>query len=143
MEQQLISALGDYELALEDMPSVADLYPRLAQVTEDDLPDYPVQPLTLEDTSIVIHSSGSTGLPKPIRHSFFFASNVARSSMLTQYELFVTSADHMILLGVYGEIENAVNGPVRMAAGYIPPFHSMGNFMLVSSVLKCLCMTSQ
>lgn len=40
----------------------------------------------------------------------------------------------MTALDVYGEIENAVSGPVRMAAGYIPPFHSMGNFMLVSFV---------
>ena len=99
MEQQLISALGDYELALEDMPSVADLYPRLAQVTEDDLPDYPVQPLTLEDTSIVIHSSGSTGLPKPIRvgadyrHSWYYKESEDLKQLLPLLSMYVGNND--------------------------------------------------
>lgn len=58
-----------FELVIEEFPSMADAYPKLSRETRTDpFQAYPapVQPPLLDDVVAYMHSSGSTGLPKPI-----------------------------------------------------------------------------
>ena len=56
-----------YELSIEQVPSLQTLFPRLGQETEEDpFTPYPEIEVSLNDTALYIHSSGTTGLPKAI-----------------------------------------------------------------------------
>jgi acyl-coenzyme A synthetase/AMP-(fatty) acid ligase len=62
-------AMAGYHLDIEELPAFPDIYPRLTHETAAD-PFEPI-PLPARDTFInevviYIHSSGSTGFPKPI-----------------------------------------------------------------------------
>ncbi|EGO19943.1 hypothetical protein SERLADRAFT_418199 [Serpula lacrymans var. lacrymans S7.9] len=59
-----------FDLTVQDVPSFADLYPKLGCETESD-PFEPVPPVParLNDVALYLHSSGSTGFPKPIPQS--------------------------------------------------------------------------
>ncbi|KAG6877487.1 putative NRPS-like protein biosynthetic cluster [Termitomyces sp. T32_za158] len=64
------------ELRIEEMPSIALIYPYLAHETAEHLfQPYPpaIQQPTRDDICLYLHSSGSTGNPRPIRiaHSFW------------------------------------------------------------------------
>jgi acyl-coenzyme A synthetase/AMP-(fatty) acid ligase len=57
-----------YVLSIEEVPTLLEAYPRLGQETAED----PFEPIKAtcspkdSDKAIYLHSSGSTGLPKPI-----------------------------------------------------------------------------
>lgn len=60
---------ADWELTIEDAPTVAQCYPHLGHETAaDPFTPYPepATQLDLDTVFLYIHSSGSTGFPKPI-----------------------------------------------------------------------------
>lgn len=62
----------DYALSMEEIPTLAQIYPRLGcETVNDPFVLYPVpNPLRrLDDIVMYIHSSGSTGFPKPIKET--------------------------------------------------------------------------
>ncbi|KAI3612070.1 nonribosomal peptide synthetase [Moniliophthora roreri] len=68
LEELILSEGSDLSLAIEEMPSLAELYPKLAHETPDD-PFVPYTRLpkpSFDQVAIYLHSSGSTGFPKPI-----------------------------------------------------------------------------
>jgi acyl-CoA synthetase (AMP-forming)/AMP-acid ligase II len=58
-----------FDILIEEVPAIADVYPKLSQETAaDPFHPYPAavkRPL-LDDVCAYLHSSGSTGLPRPI-----------------------------------------------------------------------------
>jgi hypothetical protein len=65
--------IPDRELIIEGLPTLIYAFPRLGYETESDpFYPYPAAPSRpdLDRPAIYIHSSGSTGFPKPIAHSY-------------------------------------------------------------------------
>ena len=85
VEQQLMAELQSlapgFDLVIDSMPSVSDLYPDLGKRVGFDGPLDEFAPVSqlLSNTAIIIHSSGTTGLPKPIRQSYSFTIHFACS----------------------------------------------------------------
>lgn len=68
LQAELRTVDPTYELSIEEVPTLKVAYPRLGQETADD----PFTPISSafspkdSDKGIYLHSSGSTGFPKPI-----------------------------------------------------------------------------
>ncbi|KIK55529.1 hypothetical protein GYMLUDRAFT_837603 [Collybiopsis luxurians FD-317 M1] len=62
-------ASSDYKAVIEEAPTLKDLYPKFgAETSEDPFEPYPFPSSYPHsgDTAVILHSSGSTGFPKPI-----------------------------------------------------------------------------
>ena len=63
----------DYEVQVDVLPALSDFYPRLGTTKADDAPVEPYppsnKPIDPDRVVMYIHSSGSTGFPKPIPHT--------------------------------------------------------------------------
>ncbi|KAK7017974.1 hypothetical protein VNI00_018486 [Paramarasmius palmivorus] len=68
VDEFVSSEAPDFSLVIDEIPSLKALYPHLAKETEEHpFKLYPELPKpSFEDTALYIHSSGSTGFPKPI-----------------------------------------------------------------------------
>ena len=68
MKVELEATTPSYELVIEEVPSLHDIFPKLGVETEHD----PFTPFKtnyeprLDEIAMYLHSSGSTGLPKAI-----------------------------------------------------------------------------
>jgi len=72
ISSELSSSDSSYDLSIEEVPPLLDIFPELGHEKEEDpFQPYPsgVRPL-VEDVLIYLHSSGSTGFPKTIRQTF-------------------------------------------------------------------------
>ncbi|KAF9072483.1 putative aminoadipate reductase [Rhodocollybia butyracea] len=97
-----------YVLSIEEVPTLQEAYPRLGQETAQD-PFEPIKatsPPKDSDKAIYLHSSGSTGLPKPI---------------LLTHKIVMNNAS---LLYINKLRENFLN-PIMGGLG-LPSFHTMG-----------------
>ncbi|KAF9070460.1 hypothetical protein BDP27DRAFT_612166 [Rhodocollybia butyracea] len=65
-----------YELVIEEIPSLTDLFPKLGvETAKDPFKPYPYPSSSYpgpEDIAAILHSSGSTGFPKPIPLNYRF-----------------------------------------------------------------------
>ncbi|KAJ7718257.1 putative aminoadipate reductase [Mycena metata] len=107
-----------YELSIEEIPLLEQLYPHLGhETTQDGFVPYPsptVKP-ALDDVAMYLHSSGSTGFPKCIPETH---------RNLIQYAALDVST------------ETSELSP-RHAVGALPAFHTLGMFMqLLGPVLS-------
>ncbi|CAK5275098.1 unnamed protein product [Mycena citricolor] len=106
---QLAGQNQKYELSVEEIPLLGELYPHLGhesaahQFTPYPLSG-PIPPNT--DIAICLHSSGSTGFPKPIRMSHRLLLEIAALGSVGQLKAFTP----------------------RLASGFLPPFHAAGCF---------------
>lgn len=59
---------ADFPLSVEEIPTLATIFPRLGKEVESDpfLPHIPLPRRGMQDVLLYLHSSGSTGFPKPI-----------------------------------------------------------------------------
>ncbi|KAJ6534650.1 putative aminoadipate reductase [Mycena vulgaris] len=97
-----------FELTVEEMPSLQAIYPRLGKERpEDPFKRYlPIQPYSpLERVCIIFHSSGSTGLPKAIKHTYI-------------------SLIHWAQFPAGAELRGEPYLPISSMA--LPPFHPFG-----------------
>ncbi|KAF7293886.1 Acetyl-CoA synthetase-like protein [Mycena chlorophos] len=118
LKEELTTQHASYQLSIEEIPLVSTIYPFLGHETPTDaftpypsagrLPD-------LHTTALYLHSSGSTGLPKPIPLS----------------HLSVTTFG---ALPVFRDL--AALSP-RLATGALPAFHAMALFIQFLAPLFC------
>ncbi|KAH0578600.1 hypothetical protein H2248_003740 [Termitomyces sp. 'cryptogamus'] len=77
-----------YEVQIEEIPSPMVAYPQLAHETADyPFESYPApshRPIAM-DTCMIVHSSGSTGIPKPILQSHLYVIQLAANLELRDY----------------------------------------------------------
>jgi acyl-coenzyme A synthetase/AMP-(fatty) acid ligase len=83
-------AVDDYHLDVMELPSLPDIYPRMAAETEADA--FELIPIANRDAFtggvvVYIHSSGSTGFPKPIPWTHEFISSLAHITSVKHAEI--------------------------------------------------------
>ena len=62
-----IRSLSDVDLSVTQLPPIAQFYPKLGQETvEDAFEPFPYKRPQPNEAAVYLHSSGSTGFPKPI-----------------------------------------------------------------------------
>ncbi|KAH7886930.1 putative nonribosomal peptide synthetase [Phlebopus sp. FC_14] len=109
----ICKAAAGAELTIDELPTLSDAYPMLGRELESDpctlYPPPPSRP-DVNKPAIYVHSSGSTGLPKPIAHSYRIQVNWMAKPL------------------TYG-FRRAMAPPRRMAAMSLPPFHIYGLVM--------------
>jgi acyl-CoA synthetase (AMP-forming)/AMP-acid ligase II len=96
-----------YEISIEEAPAFGQIFPKLGnEKSEDPFEEYPKGSRPpLDDTMLYLHSSGSTGLPKTIRHTYRSLVNWASFSTITEIR------DHRPM--------------IKLAAMALPPFHTL------------------
>ncbi|KAJ3917166.1 hypothetical protein F5877DRAFT_91368 [Lentinula edodes] len=119
-----IQSGGPYVLNIEETPNLQEVFPYLAKETLEHPFDPPVRTFTPKDndTALYLHSSGSTGFPKPVRLSHLNFKNY----------ISVLCMDEMRSLGFK-----------RYGAAGLPPFHVMAVFnqlfvALYAQITVCL-----
>ncbi|KIJ16100.1 hypothetical protein PAXINDRAFT_11143, partial [Paxillus involutus ATCC 200175] len=112
------------QLIVDELPTLAHAFPKLGkEIAADPFDPYPSpgKRPELQSPAIYVHSSGSTGFPKPIAHSHQF-----QIHWLTQP-------------GIRGYANAA--SPRRVGAMALPPFHAFGLVTQLYAPLSCLSTT--
>ncbi|KAK7033978.1 hypothetical protein VNI00_012605 [Paramarasmius palmivorus] len=118
------SSAPDYCLAVDEIPSLQQLYPYLGhELAEHPFRPYPeLSKASFEDTALYIHSSGSTGFPKPIPITHRSVWGYTATCLLRELK------DHP--------------SPIRMGAMAIPAFHTLGFVLqIVYPLFGCITCT--
>ncbi|CAK5268755.1 unnamed protein product [Mycena citricolor] len=109
-----------YELSVEEIPLLGQLYPHLGAEGPGDDPSplypSPERPVPVDDVALYLHSSGSTGFPKAIPES------------------------HRTLIYFAGLecLSEVVEVSPRFASGAVPAFHTIGIMtQLIQPMLNC------
>ncbi|KAF8054252.1 putative aminoadipate reductase [Lyophyllum atratum] len=114
VQAELASSDPAFPLQIEEIPSLAEIYPKLGRETaQDPFERYP-PPATrppLSDTAMILHSSGSTGFPKAISQTHLIISHWAAFPCLIEFR------DH--------------KPRVRIAGMMLPSFHTLGIYTQV------------
>ncbi|KAG6900035.1 putative secondary metabolism biosynthetic enzyme, partial [Termitomyces sp. T159_Od127] len=103
-----------FELIIEEIPTLHDIYPKLGTETIHDPFDRYPAPTTrphMSDVALYLHSSGSTGFPKAIHQTHLTLSQWAAWPSLIQFR------DH--------------KPRARIAAMMLPPFHTLGIYVQI------------
>ncbi|KAJ7255805.1 hypothetical protein B0H12DRAFT_1202107 [Mycena haematopus] len=114
LQDELARIDPDFHLSITEVPSIAQIYPKLGSETADyDFEPYPshMAVFELDDICLYLHSSGSTGLPKPVAHTHRIIINWA-------------SNDTFCLVQ-----EMRDTYPYTVAAMPLPSFHLIGIFV--------------
>ncbi|KAJ3879760.1 acetyl-CoA synthetase-like protein [Lentinula edodes] len=158
LQAELRTVDPTYELSIEEVPTLKVAYPRLGQETADD----PFTPISSafspkdSDKGIYLHSSGSTGFPKPI----LFTHQIIKDDASLLYirkmrEVFGNSiingglalpTFHMmgfcthILFPLYGLITTGVFAPTVTQADAVPVVGTAETVLEAAKIIKPICM---
>ncbi|KAJ3505840.1 hypothetical protein NLJ89_g7204 [Agrocybe chaxingu] len=96
-----------YVLSIEEVPPLFDIFPKIGQEKEEDpfVPYPTAQRPSLNDIVMYLHSSGSTGLPKTIAHTF-------------------RAIVHWASFPLISDVRD-YKAQLRQAGMALPPFHAM------------------
>ncbi|KAJ3983514.1 putative aminoadipate reductase [Lentinula detonsa] len=109
IKKELTSNNPTYDVTFEEVPGLNDLYPKLGgEVSSDSFEAYSSSDPGPDDIAIILHSSGSTGFPKPISITYrCIVLSWASSATATEYR------KHNLRAGTMS----------------LPSFHAMGVFI--------------
>ncbi|KAE9406881.1 acetyl-CoA synthetase-like protein [Gymnopus androsaceus JB14] len=130
-----------YALSFEEAPALHDAYPFLGKETAED----PFTPISATfspndlDKSIYLHSSGSTGLPKPILYTYQFIKDATALSLPTFHMM---GFFFQVLTPLYGLITTAVLGPTVTSPDAVPILGTAENILEAAKVVKPLAMVT-
>ncbi|KZP33066.1 putative nonribosomal peptide synthetase [Athelia psychrophila] len=108
---------ADFALAVEEVPTLAQCYPNLGHEPANSAIEYPAssESHTLDDLAFYLHSSGSTGFPKPVPHTTRTALGWVRMEIVSDFR------------------------GIRIAAMMLPPFHTMGVLVHFLTNMASVC----
>ncbi|KAJ7077650.1 hypothetical protein B0H15DRAFT_789481 [Mycena belliarum] len=145
IRKELAQVAPDFDLAIQEVPSFLEVYPNLAAEDSDSASEvYPARPLPLspEDVCIYLHTSGSTGLPKPIAYSHRILMHWASSVVAEVHDAYPHPVAAMPIPGfhligiyglllkpIYGGITIALYPPTALTPGALPVFPSPDNIL--------------
>ncbi|KAJ7446336.1 putative aminoadipate reductase, partial [Mycena latifolia] len=124
VQQELVQTEPNFSLKIEELPSLAQIYPNLGSETADcAFEPYMAQsaPPSLDDLCIYLHSSGSTGLPKPIAHSHRTLMQWASTGPVEEirdaypHPVAAMPLPSFHLIGIYGLLLKPVYGGITIA----------------------------
>lgn len=124
--QDILSAKG-WDVTVDDLVPLHDLFPSLLRSQDDGAHDAqpylpPARPPQEDDVVYILHSSGSTGFPKPIPQKQVHVREWAACSTSTPLQQFqLVSSSNVLGFSIEGK-----NRGVRWATMHLPPFHAMG-----------------
>ncbi|KAH7929525.1 putative nonribosomal peptide synthetase [Leucogyrophana mollusca] len=110
-----------FEILVDELPTIRQLFPKLGKETsEDTFKPYPPPPARpdVNSPAIYIHSSGSTGFPKPIPHT-----HKTQIHWLSQPPIYSYAT---------------MSPPPRLGGMSLPAFHSYGFAIQMYSPLACI-----
>ncbi|KAG1799974.1 putative aminoadipate reductase, partial [Suillus variegatus] len=125
VEAGLVSATQTSQLQIDEIPALEHLYPSLVSGTPNEtIVPYPSlgPPSSENDVLFYLHSSGSTGFPKPI-----LMSNL--------------TAIHWCLTPSIFDLTNLPT-PIRISAASLPPFHTFGIYFQLLAPIASLSSVS-
>ncbi|KAJ7458724.1 hypothetical protein B0H11DRAFT_2060762 [Mycena galericulata] len=98
-----------FVLAIEELPSLSQLYPNLGSETNSGCPVYvsTADETSLDDIGLYLHSSGTTGFPKPIAHTHRTLLHWSRFAFVTDIHHYITSP---FAIGTMGLLPFALSG---------------------------------
>ncbi|KAJ7153064.1 putative aminoadipate reductase [Mycena crocata] len=158
VKQEIKRLDPDFSLVVEEIPSLAEIYPNLGAETEgcafEPYPEPSRQP-SLDDTCLYLHSSGSTGLPKAIpethralmQWSTLAAFTELRDHISHPVAAMPIPSFHMsglylqLLQPVYGVTPVAVYPPTASSPDALPIFPSPDNVLEHARKTKCKSIT--
>lgn len=128
----------DYNVQVENLFSIYDIFPTLKSGSADSVLEegpYPERdtPVDLDEPVAVLHSSGSTGLPKAVFQTQKIVLQWATSSAFSELfepSLHISCGFHVVLC-----TENRKRG-LRWAAGGLPTLHAIGFCMQVIDTMS-------
>ncbi|KAF4610095.1 hypothetical protein D9613_010628 [Agrocybe pediades] len=143
-----------FELHVEEMPPIMEIYPKMGRETKDDpFEEYPkvaVRP-PLDNTMLYLHSSGSTGFPKSISETFRIFTHWA--SYPPMPELGYMTSGCMALpafhtLGVISQVLHSIYAltiialypPVATSPSALPVMPTPDNILDHARRTKCDCL---
>ncbi|KAI6156288.1 putative aminoadipate reductase [Pisolithus thermaeus] len=98
-----------YDLQMGEPPTLATVYPYMSEETIDSpFVPYPKGDMNNDDVMFYLHSSGSTGFPKPIAITHLVAKHYCNMPVMVEHR--------------------ALGYDLRVACAHLPPFHFMGVF---------------
>ncbi|KAF9062745.1 hypothetical protein BDP27DRAFT_1427576 [Rhodocollybia butyracea] len=148
-----------YVLSIEEVPSLQQVYPCLGQETAQD-PFEPIKAIVSpkdSDKALYLHSSGSTGLPKPIplTHKIVMgtASLLYINKLRENFSNPIMGALGMpsfhimgfcvqVLLPLYGLITTTVFAPTVIEPGAVPVLGTPENVLEAAQIIKPTLMLS-
>lgn len=135
---QAEAATKDYPLEVIPLPATAAIFPELgveslsAPPASGFYPDVAPRPAT--ETHLILHSSGSTGLPKPIEHNENFLQSSLLCGKICLILIRRTSRLTLATLDVYVDFQTES----VTAAFPLPCFHMMGFLVqIVMAIGQC------
>ncbi|KIM43694.1 hypothetical protein M413DRAFT_443603 [Hebeloma cylindrosporum] len=154
---ELSSSDSPYDLSIEEVPPLLDIFPKLGYEKEEDaFEPYPsgVRP-PLDDVLIYLHSSGSTGFPKTIRQTFksmvHWASfppvtdNITYKTRLTMAGMALPAFHTLgvivhLLVGIYSMTPVSLYTPIATKRSSMPMMPTPDNILhhMVQTKSNCL-----
>ncbi|KAF8901178.1 acetyl-CoA synthetase-like protein [Gymnopilus junonius] len=146
IQMELSKEATPYNISFEEVPPLSEIFPKLGNETAaDPFEPYPKAPRPpLDNTALYLHSSGSTGLPKTIRHTFKSLSHWAGFALISEFRDFwpkLTVASMVLppfhtlavgihlLVGLYAVVPNGLYPPIATTPGSLPMVPTPGNIL--------------
>ncbi|KAG6916589.1 putative NRPS-like protein biosynthetic cluster [Tephrocybe rancida] len=144
------AALVDYQVSIENMPSLASVYPYLAQeVAEHPFEPYPlpIKRPSVSDTCLILHSSGSTGAPKTIAQTHLHWMQAVSSEFRDYVPRLIVGSmslpgfhaggiSSQLFTPAYGVVATAVFPPTGATPGALPIVPSPGSVLKHAMLTK-------
>ncbi|KAF7289315.1 General substrate transporter [Mycena indigotica] len=144
---------SDFVVDFEEMPSIHQLYPHLGIETAQDICElYPTESaFKLDDVCLILHSSGSTGFPKPILHShrgIMQRANLGQVTEMRNYFSHPIATMHLpafhlaglighLLQPIFANIPAAVFPPTAMSREQVPMIPTPDNILHHAQQTNC------
>lgn len=127
---QKILVSKNYEIKIDQLPTIRSVFPTLyPDAVDSEVSEYPAstKPSSPNDVTLILHSSGSTGFPKPIPQTNKTMLQWCQVRKSPSKSLFCSRSD---LNSLFTAVVSAYRGlGIGQGGAMLPTFHTMGIFI--------------